>query len=325
MDLYFSLLKKPFLFLIFLIAVILLFVDGCGDDGDIRLVDFSVANTVTRPKDHPQDFRSLRVAVAAMISPQETFVYHRQILDYIGKHLSRDIEFIQRQTYGEINELFAMGQIDLAFICSGPYALGKEKYGFDLLATPEIRGSHFYQAYLIVNRDSPFHLLEDLEGQIFAFTDPESNTGRLVPTFWLAQMEKRPENFFGKTIYTYSHDNSILAVARNLVDAASVDGSIWEYYNHKDPVFTARTRIIKKSELYGNPPLVTSQELPLDLRQRIRQLLFSMHQNPEGQRILKELMINRFIAPQDEWYDPIRRMKKKVELLKEKSYALKNP
>jgi phosphonate transport system substrate-binding protein len=265
------------------------------------------------------------VAVAAMISPKETFVYYRQLLDYIGGKLDREIEFIQRKTYGEINELIGRGQIDLAFICSGPYVTGRERYGLELLVTPQVQGSHFYQAYLIVNKDSPFHRFEDLKGRVFAFTDPDSNTGKLVPTYWLAQMGEQPETFFGKTIYTYSHDNSILAVARALVDGASVDGLIWEYYNHKNPTFTSKIRIIKKSEPYGIPPLVVSKYLPQELKEGIRELLFSMHQNPEGKRIIQKLMIDRFITPKEVWYDSIQRMKHNLSLLKEKAHAVEKP
>jgi phosphonate transport system substrate-binding protein len=250
-----------------------------------------------------------------MISPKDTFVYYRQLLDYIGSHLDRDVQLIQRKTYGEINELLGKGQIDLAFICSGPYVDGKEKYGFELLATPEVQKSHFYQSYLIVNQASQFQGLEDLRGQVFAFTDPDSNTGKLVPTYWISRMGEHPETFFSKTIYTYSHDNSILAVAKALVDGAAVDGLIWEYYQRKNPIFTSKTRIIRKSEPYGIPPIVASRFLAPDLKNRIRQVLFSMHRDPRGQNILNELMIDRFTPTRDEWYDSIRNMELKIASL----------
>lgn len=307
------------------LIVLLLITYGCSRSGDSQVVDFSKTIPVTRPGDQPGENHSLRVAVAAMVSPKETFASYRQILDYIGSHLGEDIELIQRKTYGELNELFRKGEIDLAFVCSGPYATGKDKYGFDLLATPLVQGSHFYHSYLIVKADSPFNHLDDLRGRVFAFTDPDSNTGKLVPTYWLAKMGERPETFFGKTIYTYSHDNSILAVSRGLVDGASVDGLIWEYYHHKNPTFTSRTRIIKKSEPYGIPPLVASKHSAPELKERIRKLLLSMHRDPEGQQILNELMIDRFIAPKENWYDTIRQMKHTLALLGEKSYAIPKP
>lgn len=303
----------------FLTAMILVLFCGCNNDGDVAVIDFSKTVTVERPGERPPESPVLKVAVGAMVSPKETFQYYRQLLDYIGKKVGREVQLTQRKTYGEINELFGKRSIDLGFICSGPYVVGKERYGFELLATPQVQGSHFYHSYLIVNKDSSFHELEDLRGRVFAFTDPESNTGKLVPTNWLVQMGERPETFFSKTIYTYSHDNSILAVARALADGAAVDGLIWEYYYQKNPLITAGTRVIKKSEPYGIPPLVVSKYLPPDLKERIREILFSMHQDLEGRSILEELMIDKFVPPKEEWYNSIGKM------LKDTTHATTEP
>ena len=103
---------------------------GCGREGDAVVVDFDKTVAVDRPVSSEPESIQLKVAVAAIISPKETFAYYRQLLDYIGQRLGQEIQFIQRKTYGEINELLARGQIDLAFICSGPYVVGKEKHGF---------------------------------------------------------------------------------------------------------------------------------------------------------------------------------------------------
>ena len=298
-----------------LLLTMLILISGCGKDNDAVVVDFEKTVAVERPMNSVPDSAQLKVAVAAMISPKETFVYHRQLLDYIGKKLGREVQFVQRKTYGEINELLGKGLIDLAFICSGPYVDGREKYGFQLVATPQVQNNHFYRSYLIVNNTSQFKNLEDLRGRIFAFTDPDSNTGKLVPTYWLSLMGEKPETFFRKTIYTYSHDNAILAVAKALVDGAAVDSLIWEYYHHKNPIFTSKTRIIRESEPYGIPPLVASSAIPFELMTKIRGLLFSMHQDLQGQTILKELMIDKFNTPEDRWYDSIREMNLKLAVL----------
>jgi phosphonate transport system substrate-binding protein len=298
---------------------------GCGRDSDAVVVDFTKTIAVERPESPIPELATINVAVAAMISPKETFGYYRQLLDYIGEKLGREVQFIQRKTYGEINELLGIGQIDLAFICSGPYAAGKDKFDLELVATPQVQNSRYYQSYLIVNKASQFRRLEDLKGRVFAFTDPESNTGKLVPTYWLHQIGEQPETYFSKTIYTYSHDNSILAVAKALVDGAAIDGLIWEYYHQKDPVFTSRTRIIRKSEPYGIPPVVASKYLSSELKDRIRQLFFEMHLDPKGQKILKELMIDRFLAPRDEWYDSIRQMDLKLAQMGKKKSEISNP
>ena len=296
----------------FVYLVVLLFIAvGCGFQEDYTLVDFQ--ETVDSPKPHQVDGskNNLRVAVAAMISPKETIVYYRELLQFIGKQIGGDIDLVQRKTYAEINELFPKKQIDLAFICSGPYALGKKKYEFEALATPMIRGKPYYQAYLIVNKDSSYQHLNDLKNHIFAFTDPDSNTGKLVPTHWLSQMNETPESFFSTVTYTFSHDNSIMAVAKSLVDAASVDGHKWEYYQHYNDLFTGKTRIIKKSRLFGSPPLVASIHLPDNIRSKIRDVLYTMHKDPAGKKILDHLLIDRFVKPNEAWYQPVRDLHRK--------------
>jgi phosphonate transport system substrate-binding protein len=293
------------------IAIPLLF--GCGDNTEVKVVDFSPTVSVEQPGRQASNADSFRVAVGAMISPRETVHLYHDLLDYIAEKLGREIEFVQRKTYGQINELFTTEQIDLAFICSGPYATGKDRCGFHALAVPQINGKHLYHSYLIVNKESPYKEFSDLKGKIFAFTDPDSNTGRLVPAYWLSLQGETPENYFGKTIYTYSHDNSIMAVAKDLVDGAAVHGQIWEYYNARNPVYTSKTRIIKKSIGFGNPLLVAARQLPNRTKKDISDLLFVMHQDRKGKKILDELMIDRFIAPDDQWYKPILAMKQKCD------------
>lgn len=280
---------------------------ACSRDTDYKKVDFTQKTDHVK-KDPAPALQPLRVAVAAMISPKETFVYYREIIDYIGTKLNRETLLVQRKTYGEVNELLSRNGIDLAFICSGPYVMGSDTAGFSAIATPVLHGKPMYQSYLIVYKDSPFRTMEDLKGKTFAFTDPDSNSGSLVPRYWLKQLHTRPEDFFRSITYTYSHDNAIMAVAKQLVDAAAVDGHYWEYYQQRNPYYSGKTRVIKQSEPFGSPPIVVSNALAPDLKNALASIMLHMHEDPDGSRILAGLMIDRFEKPRAEWYAPIRTM-----------------
>lgn len=292
---------------------ILIFIISCSLDTDYLEIDFSEKLQVEHPEQIRPALKNLRVAVAAMISPRETLSYYQALIGYIGSEMGYEIQLVQRKTYGEINELFPKRQIDLAFVCTGPYAIGKTSYGFEGLATPIVRGEPYYYSYLIVHKDSPFQSLSDLEGFVFAYTDPDSNTGALVPNYWLMQMNQS-QAFFKNVTYTYSHDNSILAVAKGLVDGAAIDGHIWEFYHQHNPFYTDRTRIIKKSKPFGSPPLVASKFLSDELKSKIQNVILSMHKKPEGKTILDELMIERFVPVEEQWYEPVRNLYSQVAL-----------
>lgn len=306
--------KNILISLTFFLSVFL--TPGCEQGTDYKYVDFSEKIETSQQDLSPEKTKTLRVAVSAMISPKETYVYYEELLKYMGKQIGYEIILIQRKTYSEVNELFPKQLIELAFVCSGPYAAGKQKYALEGLAVPVVRGKPFYQSYLIVQKKSSYNSLEDLRGKIFAFTDPDSNTGTLVPRYWLSQLNETPASFFNHTTYTYSHDNSILAVAKGLVDGATVDGHKWEFYNAKNPYFTSKTRVIKKSDYYGSPPLVASSMLDSKLKSRIQEAILTMHNTREGKTILANLMIDRFELIEDEWYNKIQIMYEKVHQLR---------
>ena len=288
---------------------------SCSGDTEYTQVDFSEKMSVSQPITDKNVRPILRVAVAAMISPKETAIYYQELIDYLAAKIDYKAELTQRKTYGEVNELLAKQRIDLAFICTGPFVSGAALYGIEAIATPIVRGQPFYNSYLIVNKDSELNSIADLKGKDFAFTDPESNTGALVPRYWLRQIGARPETYFRSFTYTYSHDNAIMAVAKKLVDGAAVDGHMWEYYQQRNPFYSSRTRVIKKSEPFGSPPLVVSKALDPVMKNSLKTMVLSMHEDPEGKRILDKLMIDYFAPPLAEWYRPVKAMLERIKAM----------
>ena len=161
----------------------------------------------------------------------------------------------------------------------------------ELLVAPVADGEPSYHSYIIVTKSSRAETLEDLRRKRFAFTDPMSNTGKLAPTFMLAQLNENIDSFFKEYIFTYSHDRSIEMVAHSLVDGASVDGLIWEYMNSMDPTLTSQTKIIKKSEPFGIPPIVVPPLLDTKLKESLRNLFLNIHTDENGSKIIKKLYI----------------------------------
>ncbi len=290
------------------LGVLLLGLAACSDSGAPKKVSLEKREAIKLSVDHKGE-KPIRIAVGGMITPREGFVYYRGFLDYIGEKLGRHVEFIDRENYKEINQLLRSGSIDAAFVCSGPYVEGRREFGLELLVAPQAYGQTVYYAYIIVARDSPITRFEELKGRTFAFADPDSNTGRLVPEFMLAKMGETPDSFFSKHIFTYAHDKSIKAVAQGIVDGASVDSLIWDYADKLDPQFTSKTKIIRKSAPYAIPPVVVRPGLDGDLKKALQQVFLGAHADPEGKDILKHMMIDRFVEINDKAYDSIREMK----------------
>lgn len=254
----------------------------------------------------------LRIAITPVLVEHYLDV-NRQWVAYVGEKLGRPTELVQRRSYKEISDLLERGQVDVAFVCGLPYVIDREKFGLELLVAPLVYDEPVYYSYVIVPRDSPVERFEELRGKRYAFSDPLSNSGHLVPKYVLAQMGETPDSFFKLYIFTYSHSANVEAVAVKLVDGASVDSYVYDYLAATNPALTARTKIIHRSPPHGITPVVIRQEIDPALKERIRAVFLEMDRDPRGTEILKNMMIRRFVTVPDSLFNSIREMRRVVE------------
>ncbi len=269
-----------------------------ADNGFIDISDF--------PNDNHYN-KHLNIAVSSMLSPQENFEHYKGFIRYLSKKLGMPIHLKQRKTYDEINHMIESGSIDLAFICSGAYVHAAGNIPMDLMAIPQINGKTNYHAYIIANKTLNISSLDDLLGNSFAYTDPLSNTGFLYVQTRLSEIGAIKDEFFSKTIFTFAHDYSIQSVERQIVDAASVDGLVYDYYQKVYPDRIKNISIIEISEPFGMPPLIAGPYVDDELKNRIKKILFDMDSDDEGKEVLAKLFIDRFVAANDDDYSSIRK------------------
>lgn len=252
---------------------------------------------------------ALRVAVAGVLSPTRTLEYYRELLGYMEQKLGTRVTMVLKPTYSEINDLIRGQRVDMALVCSLPYVKGKESFNLELLVAPQMYGQTTYFSYLIVQQESKATGLGDLRGESFAFTDPLSNSGHLAPAYRLYLMGETPASFFKKQVFTYSHDNSITAVADRLLDGAAVDSLVYKQLEARNPGLISRTRIVEKWGPFGIPPAVVSPDLDPGMKQRLSDFFLNLDKSDEGKVLLGNLAIEKFVLIPDAAYDSIRQMK----------------
>lgn len=257
---------------------------------------------------NPDFSLKLKVGVAAMITPSEGRRYYEALAQWLAKKTDKELEIVFKKNYQEMNDAIENREVDIAFICAGPYVVGREKFGLELLAAPVVNGKITYNSYIIVNADNPISKFSDLRGKTFAFTDEQSNTGKLVPTYMIAKLGETPEMFFSKFIYTGSHDASINAVANKVVDGAAVDSLIYDYIKKRKPGLISSTKIIEISPSFGIPMMVVNPKLDDDLKSTLRRFMLSAHLDPEIKEVLTNMEIEKFTVISDSDYNSIRQM-----------------
>lgn len=254
----------------------------------------------------------LKIGVSSMITPVSAVRYYQEIIDYIGEQLQQPVVMVHRRSYAEMDDLLRRGEVKVAFICSMPYVRNHHEFGVELLVAPRVEGKAEYYSYIIVHKDSSVSSFGGLKGKGFVFTDPKSNTGRLYPTYLLKTMKSTPEKFFSRTAFSYSHNKSIELVAKRKADSAAVDSLVYDYMVKTGSPYTKQTKIIKRSEAFGIPPVVVTADIDSQIKDRIRKALLEMHRTEKGRDILRAMMIDDFVLIADGEYDSIREMERVV-------------
>lgn len=227
-----------------------------------------------------------------------------RLKSYLSRQTGRDVQLVQRRTYEEITALLLSGQLTAAWICGYPLVQYRDKLA--LVAVPLWKAQPLYSSYLIVPARRDVAEIYDLRLDLHAFSDPNSNSGYLVTAALLAEKGLKTEGFFRDTIFTYGHRNVVRAVASGLAQSGSVDGYVWEVMASLEPELTTRTKVIRKSELLGFPPVacLAGQAHSMDVG-LIRKALLSMADDPEGRAILSLLKLDGFAEEPQSLYDPI--------------------
>jgi phosphonate transport system substrate-binding protein len=245
----------------------------------------------------------LRFALTPVLLTSD-LVMLEELKAYLARATGRSVHLVTRRTYQEITALLVSRQVDAAWICGYPFVAFRDQLA--LVAVPVWRGKPLYQSYLIVRRDLEAKALADLAGTIHAFSDPDSNSGYLVTSAALAEMGSSPSKFFRQFFYTYGHRNVVRAVSSGLAASGSVDGYVYDVLRETEPDLVARTRIIRKSELLGFPPVAcASIDAASPEISRLRESLVNMRADADGRRVLGMLRLDGFSVEKPELFDGI--------------------
>ena len=230
---------------------------------------------------------------------------------YMERRLGRPVGFVQRGSYRDITNLILAGKLDFAWVCGPPYIANRAN--MILAAVPVFKGKPLYQSYLIVPAtDKTTAGFADLKDKVYAFSDPDSNSGWVAPQAEMRRLQLNPATLFKKSFFTWAHKKAVEAVAVGIAQGGSVDGYVWETLNVLHPELTAKTRIVWKSPEYGFPPIIARRSIAREEFRRMQVLLVGMKDDPEGRALLKELNLDGFTPGNDRLFDGIERNMKLV-------------
>jgi phosphonate transport system substrate-binding protein len=246
-------------------------------------------------------------------APNSEFI-GRAISTYLANRLGLAVEFVDDVPWQERELLLDSGEVHAGWICGLTYALKRHvgQTGLELLAAPVTAGARYlrrpvYFSDVVVRSDSTIQSFADLRGASWGYNEPGSHSGFNIVRFQLAQRGELG-GYFGDTIETGSHEQSLAMIEEGVLDASAIDSTVLETEVRRRPELARLLRVV---EIWGPspaPPWVVSRRLMPDLRRALRQVLLSMHREPAGRALLRQACMVRFAGVRDFCYDSIREM-----------------
>ncbi|HEX2569976.1 MAG TPA: PhnD/SsuA/transferrin family substrate-binding protein [Polyangia bacterium] len=261
----------------------------------------------------------IRLAMSAAFVSESGVGVYEKIAEYLTRKTGIQAKFISGLAYGTINSMLEEGALHCGFVCGLPYVMlhDREQPAARLIAAPIMKAPRYhgqpkYYSDLIVRKDSPYRTIYDLKGKTYVYNDELSNSGYNLPRYRLLQLGLT-RNFFGKLLRSGSHEESIRMVAAGEADASFVDSLVLDFDREKGYGHAREVRVIESVGPAGICPLVASAKVPADVVDKLQRELTTMHEDPEGRRILDEALLERFAIVDDKNYDDIRAMRNAAE------------
>jgi phosphonate transport system substrate-binding protein len=205
-------------------------------------------------------------------------------VNYLSKELGTKVTLRIANDYAAIIEGQRAGNIHIGMYGPSSFAralmTGAKIDAFAI--ETNLDGTKGYYSVFYVKKDSPYQKIEDLKGKNLGLVDPNSTSGNNVPRFALNGMKIEPESYFGKVVYTGSHENAVIALNQGTVDVAA---NWWNDEQESNLLRMARKnmvkaedfRIIYKSEQIVNSPMAYLSELPEPLKAAIRDAVLNLN------------------------------------------------
>ncbi len=235
----------------------------------------------------------------------------------IADEMSVRTQLKHLESYERVNNEFADGRIDAAFVGSLVYGQLHERLGIVPLARPETGKASRYQGVVIVRTAGGIQDVRGLRGKSFAYV-PNTSAGELYYRLLLSRNRGTGGGeFFSRVVQVSTHSDAVQMVVEGKVDGAAVkDLVLKRMINERGksgfPGLKENVRIVDSSPFFPENALVVSPSIDPKQSAKLREILLSMDKKEAGQTALRVLGADRFIPTSHSDYEKMYQMAQEI-------------
>ena len=240
------------------------------------------------------EITEFRIGLLGGENAQDRLANNECLRAYAEEALGVPTSLFAPADYNGVIQGLVGGTLDLAWLGASSYAatyLQDNDAVTPVLVKTNLDGSFSYHSVGFARVDSGIASLEDMQGQVFGFGDPNSTSGFLIPSVEIPQATgstMEPGDYFGDVVFTGGHEQTIIAVYNGEIDGGVTwaDGlGEWEDgYNSGALRRAVDAGLVDMNELQqiwlSNPipegPIVLRSSLPEDVQATMTDLVANL-------------------------------------------------
>lgn len=238
------------------------------------------------------------------------------IKKYLEENTPYKIKVIIPNSFIAVVEAFGTDRADIASLNTFGYMLAHDRYGAEARLTVIRYGESTYKGEILARAGGPIRKLENIDGKKFAYVDPASVSGYMLPLKIFREKKIKPK----ETVFAMTHDNVVSMVYQGQVDAGAAFYSPPEKNEIQDarrliktqhPDVEEKVKIIALTDSIPNDPIIFRKGMPEEMKKKITDAMLKFASTKEG----KEAMVpwssvDGLIPASDKDYDSVREMMK---------------
>ena len=247
--------------------------------------------------------------IAKITSQYEVF------LKFLEKKLGYKVELFTATDYASVIEAMRSKKIDVAMFGPLSYVLASSIADAEAFASDYRKNTgSFYKAYVIVHPDSGIENLTQLKGKKFAFVDPASTGGYMIPKLEMLNMGIDPDKDFASVIFAGGHDACALAVKNRSVDGATIVAFMYDKIMEEGLISEKDAKRIKKKKKFPGSAWAYRRSLDDKTKREIKSIMLGL--TDEEKEELREFLGStiKWAEVKDSDYDSLREAAKKLNI-----------
>ena len=220
----------------------------------------------------------LRFGLIPADDAEEMLRVYEPVKNYLEERLDMPVELIAASDYTAGVEAMRAGHIEIAWF--GPFAYlqaaSRANGEAIVVGVREDSGLSTYKTVFLTHAESGIDSLEDLKGRSFAFVDPASASGHLIPLSILLDSGIKPDEDFRDVIYAGTHNSVVLAVNNRTVEAGVTSDNVYQRMTEEKAFDPDDIKIIHTSEPIPGSPITVRGDLSEELKLTIQQAFIEM-------------------------------------------------